>query len=165
MPEELINLLGLTPHPTCGLVKQTFVSNIVLPKEALPDQYNSDRPAGSVLYFMLTVHTQVKLHKIRSDQMYHFYFGCPVEVFLLYPDGNFEIKCIGNDLRSNMTPQLFIPGDTFHATQMRHHEKYFCSLLGTSEWIGVEPSDIEIGDPEKLIGLYPDIKNELVAFL
>lgn len=48
---QIIELLGLTKHPTCGYVTQTFRSGHLLPKEALPDGYESSRPLGSVLYF------------------------------------------------------------------------------------------------------------------
>lgn len=152
-PEDIIKILNLTPHPTCGLVKQTYLSEIILPKNILPSKFNSDRSVGSVLYFLLTEKEQIKLHKINSDQMYHFYFGCPIEVFLLYPDGTAEIKLMGDDLKNNMIPQLLIPAGTFHATKMHSVGAY--SLLGTSEWIGVDPKDIEIGDINKLIELYP----------
>lgn len=45
--------------------------------------FGSDRPIGSVLYFMVTAESQVRLHRIRSDQMYHYYLGDPLEVLLL----------------------------------------------------------------------------------
>lgn len=162
LAKEIIELLNLVPHPTCGLVKQTYLSNIILPKNALPTQFGSDRPAGSVLYFMVTQKTQIKLHKIRSDQMYHFYFGNPLEVLLLYPDGNSVIKLMGDDLKAGMEPQLFIPGNTFHVSRLQGSGDY--SLLGTSEWIGVEPQDVELGDPDKLINLYPSSKDDILSF-
>lgn len=163
-PEEIIQLLKLTPHPTCGLVKETYRSKIILPKNLLYSQFSSDRPAGSVLYFMLTQTIQIKLHKIRSDQMYHFYFGSPVEVFLFYPQGNFEVKVMGHDLKANMTPQVFIPADTFHTTKMHNCKNNSFSLLGTSEWIGVEAHDIQLCNPKELIRLNPYSQPELMRF-
>lgn len=160
--KEIIDLLHLEPHPTCGLVKQTYLSKTILPKSALPDQFGSDRPAGSILYFMVTQETQIKLHKIRSDQMYHFYFGTPLEVLLLYPDGNAEIKVAGDDIKAGMAPQLFIPGNTYHVSRL--HEEGSYSLLGTSEWIGVEPEDVELGNPEELCDRYPRFKKEIQDF-
>jgi uncharacterized protein len=161
-PEEIIEILGLTPHPTCGLVKQTYLSKDIIPKNYLPFPSNSDRPVGSVLYFMLTQQRQIILHKICSDQMYHFYFGAPIEVLLLYPDKKVEIKLMGHDIKSGMMPQLFIPRDTFHATRSCGTEKF--SLLGTSEWIGINPEDIELGDIKILSTLYPNLKEILNKF-
>lgn len=146
---EIITLLNLVPHPTCGLVKQTYLSNTILPKNALPPQFGSDRAAGSVLYFLVTPATEIQLHKIHSDQMYHFYFGTPLEVFLLYPDGRHEVKIMGHDLKAGMTPQLFIPGDTFHISKLHTDGHY--ALLGTSEWISVEPKDVVLSEADSLI--------------
>jgi len=73
--ERLIELLGLKPHPTCGYVAETYRSRERIPDEALPTAYAGSRPFGSVLYFMVTVEAPIRLHRIRSDQMYHHYLG------------------------------------------------------------------------------------------
>lgn len=164
-PNEIAKLLNLAPHPTCGLVKQTYLSKTILPKESLPHQFKCNRAAGSVLYFMLTNAIQIKLHKICSDQMYHFYLGCPVEVFLFYPNNDFEVKIMGNDLKANMVPQLFIPADTFHTTRMHDSKDFSYSLLGTSEWIGVKPDDIQVATSGDLIHLNPSSQFTLKRFM
>jgi predicted cupin superfamily sugar epimerase len=71
------------------------------------------RPFGSVLYFMVTPEARIRLHRIRSDQMYHHYLGDPLEVLLLYPDGSGAVQMVGSDLAAGARPQLFIPGGTF----------------------------------------------------
>lgn len=159
---EIIEILGLSPHPTCGLVKQTYLSKVILPGSVLPKEFVTDRAAGSVLYFMVDKETKIQLHKIRSDQMYHFYFGSPLEVLLLYPNGNAEIKLMGHDLKAGMVPQLFIPANTFHIGRLKNENGY--SLLGTSEWIGVQPEDVQIGDVSKLATEYPQFKNIILNF-
>lgn len=160
--KEIIDLLKLVPHPTCGFVKHTYQSQLLLPKNVLPPAFGSDRIAGSVMYFLVSEKTPIKLHKILSDQMYHFYFGAPLEVLLLYPNGKAEIKILGHDIGAGMMPQLFIPGDTFHVSRTQDPSRY--SLLATSEWIGVEPRDVELGEPDKLIPLYPDFEEQILQF-
>ncbi|WED42372.1 cupin domain-containing protein [Legionella cardiaca] len=161
--KEIIAILDLKPHPTCGLVKQTYVSQIILPKNVLPSPFNSNRSVGSVLYFMVTQETEISLHKICSDQMYHFYMGSPLEVFLLYPNGHYEIKLMGHELKKGMIPQLLIPADTFHTSKLYDKNSY--ALLGTSEWIGVEPEDVILGNFSELIKQYPNCKEELTKFI
>src|SRR5438093_12573738 len=112
--QQIIEMLGLKPHPTCGFVAETYRAKERIADETLPTVYGGTRPFGSVLYFMVTPGAQIRLHRIRSDQMYHHYLGEPLEVLLLYPDGTGEIKVIGSDLSAGMRPQLFIPGGTFH---------------------------------------------------
>ena len=80
--ERIIALLDLKPHPTCGFVAETYRAQERIPDEALPTAYAGSRPLASVLYFMVTVDAQIRLHRIRSDQMYHHYLGDPLEVLL-----------------------------------------------------------------------------------
>src|SRR5215211_7591265 len=143
--QQIIDALGLKPHPTCGYVAETYRSKRHIPQSALPAVYASDRPLGSVLYFMVTPEAQIRLHRIRSDQMYHHYLGDPLEVLLLYPDGTGAIKLVGSDITAGMRPQLLIPGGTFHTSRIREGSPTAFALLGTTEWPGFEPPDLEPG--------------------
>lgn len=160
--QEIMDLLGLKPHPTCGFVTMTFHSDLQIPRQSLPAVFGSDRSLGSVLYFLVTPEAQIRLHRIRSDQMYHHYLGDPLEVLLLYPDGSGEVRMVGPDLVAGMRPQLFIPANTFHVSRLPVGGSY--ALLGTSEWVGVEPADLELGDPDALMADYPNLREEIGAF-
>jgi predicted cupin superfamily sugar epimerase len=103
--EEIKQVLGLQPHPTCGFVVETYRSDLRVPRDALADEYQGARPLGSALYFLVTPDAQIVLHRIRSDQFYHHYFGDPLEVLMLYSDGTGAIATVGDDLRSGARPQ------------------------------------------------------------
>jgi predicted cupin superfamily sugar epimerase len=163
--ERIIELLDLKPHPTCGFVAETYRARERIPDEALPTMYSGSRPFASVLYFMVTADTEIRLHRIRSDQMYHHYIGDPLEVLLLYPNGTGEIKIVGADLDAGMRPQLLIPGGTFHTSRLRKESAATAfALLGTTEWPGFESSDLELGEPTKLIAAYPALRRQIEEF-
>jgi uncharacterized protein len=159
---EVVQLLGLQPHSTCGLVSETYRSELQVPAQALPAAYAGPRPLGGVLYFLITPQAPVRLHRIRSDQMYHHYLGEPLEVLLLYPDGRSEVRVVGADLAAGMRPQLLIPGGTFHAGRVRPGTGY--ALLGTSVWARAEPADVEMGDPGRLADSHRSARAEITAF-
>jgi predicted cupin superfamily sugar epimerase len=161
--QQVMDTLGLKPHPTCGFVAETYRSSRQVPQSALPAGFDGARPLGSVLYFMVTPTAQIRLHRIRNDQMYHHYLGDPLEVLLLYSNGSGEIKMVGDDLAAGMRPQLFIPGGTFHISRLPVTSAF--ALLGTSEWPGVDPPDVEIGDPAKLMAAYPAWSSQIAAFV
>jgi predicted cupin superfamily sugar epimerase len=159
---QIMELLKLNPHSTCGHVRESYLSEVILPRSVLPAGYRGDRHLGGVLYFLVTPAAPVRLHRIRSDQMYHFYLGDPLEVLLLHPDGRSEVRSVGPDLFGGMHPQLLVPGRTFHAGRVRTGGAY--ALLGTSVWARAEPSDVEFGDAEQLLAAYPAARPELEAF-
>jgi predicted cupin superfamily sugar epimerase len=160
--DEVRTLLKLEPHATCGFVRVTFVSQKSIAPGGLPPPFAEGRPAGSALYFMVTPDAPVRLHRIRNDQLYHYYLGDPIEVLMLRTDGTTERVVVGPDLRNNQRVQLLIPVDTFHTARVIGRRRWF--LGASTEWPGVEPADVEIGDVDSLGAKYPDVANDLRAF-
>jgi predicted cupin superfamily sugar epimerase len=159
--DEIVSLLHLEANATCGFVRVTFVSKEAAGPGALQAPFAEGRPLGSALYFMVTPNAPVRLHRIRNDQLYHFYLGDPLEVFLLQDDGSTERVVVGPDLRGGQCVQLFIPGGTFHTARVIGRGRWF--LGASTEWPGVVPADVEIGDLEALAGKYPGVAAELRA--
>ena len=152
-PDELRAVLGLEPHPTCGFVAETFRSTARVEVGGVPGGFEGTRPLGSSLYFLVTPEANIRLHRIRNDQLYHHYLGSPLEVLLLLPDGATQIRVVGSDIRAGMRPQLLLPGGTFHTSRLPDGG---WALLASTEWPGVEPADVEQGDPEGLAASHPD---------
>jgi len=162
-PDWIIQHLGLKPHATCGFTSESFVSDLQIPAANLPADYRGDRPLGGVLYFLVTAQAGIRLHRIRSDQMYHHYLGEALEVLLVYPGGAGEVRVIGSDLAAGMRPQLLIPGGTFHAGRVRGGAGF--ALLGTSVWVRPEPTDVEMGDFEQVLATYPSARAAITRFM
>ena len=96
---DVRKLLDLEPNATCGFVRITYVGSQSIAAGGLPSPFGDGRPVGSALYFMVTPTAPVRLHRIRNDQLYHYYLGDPLEVFLLRNDGASERVIVGPDLR------------------------------------------------------------------
>lgn len=159
--DEIRSLLELEPNATCGYVRVTFLSKRAIAAGGLPAPFADGRPLGSALYFMVTPGAPVRLHRIRNDQLYHYYLGDPLEVFLLHGDGSSERVVVGPDLRSGQRVQLLIPGDTFHTARLIGRQRWF--LGASTEWPGVLPADVEIGNLDALAGKYPSVADDLRA--
>jgi uncharacterized protein len=158
--DEIIDLLQLEPNATCGFVRVTFLSKLSLDAGALPAPFEGSRPLGSALYFLVTPYAPVRLHRIRNDQLYHYYLGEPLEVFLLHGDGSTERVIVGPDIRGGQNVQLLIPGNTFHTARLLGSGSWF--LGASTEWPGVVPTeDVEIGDLENLASQYPSVADDL----
>lgn len=116
--DDIRSLLALEPNATCGFVRETYRSALSIAPGGLPTPFASGRPLGSALYFMATPAAPVKLHRIRNDQLYHYYLGDPLEVLMLRGDGKADHVIVGPDLRAGHRLQLFIPGHTFHTARL-----------------------------------------------
>jgi len=161
--EEIRTLLKLEPNRTCGFARETYKSNLSIAPGGLPAPFADGRPLGTALYFMVTPEAPVKLHRIDNDQLYHYYLGDPIEVLLLYENGDSELVVVGSNVVGGEMVQLFIPGKTFHTARITGKKRWF--LGASTEWPGVvvRDRDVELGDVEQLAAKYPesaaDIRN------
>jgi predicted cupin superfamily sugar epimerase len=97
-PEKLIEHLGLERLPVeGGYFRQTYCAEEAIPRHALPDRYPTDKPFSTAIYYLLTSDPDSfsALHKLPTEEVYHFYLGDPVELLLLYPDGGSERVILG----------------------------------------------------------------------
>jgi predicted cupin superfamily sugar epimerase len=161
--DEVLRLLGLEPNATCGFVRETLRLKLDIAPGGLPAPFADGRPLGTALYFMVTPAAPVRLHRIRNDQLYHYYLGDPIEVRLMYVSGETERVVVGPDVLADQRVQFFIPGGTFHTARIAGQRRWF--LGGSTEWPGVDPArDVELGDAEKLASKYPDAAADIRAF-
>src|SRR5438067_1511250 len=123
--DEIRTILGLEPNATCGFVRITYLSKRSIAPGGSTAPFADGRPAGSALYFMVTPDAPVRLHRIRNDQLYHYYLGDPLEVFVLGQEGKSERIIVGPDLRTGERIQLFIPGGTFHTARVLGRRGWF----------------------------------------
>jgi uncharacterized protein len=158
--EGIRELLELEPHATCGFVRLSFTTTQSIAAGGLPAPFADGRPLGSALYFMVTPGAPVRLHRIRNDQLYHYYLGDPLEAFLLHNDGSDERIMVGPDLQSGQRVQLMIPGDTFHTARLIGDHWF---LGASTEWPGVVPADVEIDNLDELTAKHPAIAVDLRA--
>jgi uncharacterized protein len=157
---ELRELLELEPHPTCGFTNLSYASQGVISKDALPPGYQEDHVFATALYFMVTPETDIRLHALRSDQVYSYHLGAALEVLCLYKDGSWAMHTVGPDIRAGQRPQLPIPGGTHHISRVKDGAEY--SLLGTVEFPGFTEQDLVLSDATKLATEYPECA-ELIA--
>jgi predicted cupin superfamily sugar epimerase len=154
--EQLIQLLDLQPLPVeGGYFRETFRSAESLPAAALPRRYTSARPFGSAIYYLLTSEPDCfsTLHKLPTDEVYHFYLGDPIDLLLLHPDGRSELVILGPDVLTGQQVQFVVPRDVWQGSRLIPGGNF--ALLGTTLAPAFDPSDFVSGHREELLRLYP----------
>jgi predicted cupin superfamily sugar epimerase len=159
-PQDVLKILELEPNATCGFVRETYRAKQQIAPGGLPAPFTDGRPLGSALYFMVTPQAPVRLHRIRNDQLYHYYLGDPIEVLLLRGKGEHVI--VGPDLRAGHRVQLLIPGNTFHTARIIGQKRWF--LGASTEWPGVIPADVELGKPDQQTAEFPQVAADIRNF-
>lgn len=160
--QEIIELLNLTPLPEeGGHFFQTYKSPERIPHYALPQRYQSDMSLGTAIYALFTELDFSAMHRLNTDEIYHFYLGDPVEMLLLHPDGSGEIFLLGNDLGSGMRPQKVVRRGVWQGSRLVPGGTYGFALIGTTMAPGFEWHGFELGDREMLLDEYQAFADEI----
>ena len=92
-----IEKLRLEPHPEGGYFRQTFRSEIVIARQALPGGFGGARAVSTAIYFLLEGVNFSAFHRLRSDEMWHFYAGSPLILEAIEPTGSRSTTLLGDD--------------------------------------------------------------------
>ena len=90
-----IEKLGLERHPEGGYFRQTYRADIEIAQQALPARFPGARWACTAIYFLLQAGDFSALHRLRSDEVWHFYAGSPLIVHVIEPAGEYSRICPG----------------------------------------------------------------------
>lgn len=151
--QKLIQLLDLLPHPEGGFYKETYRSEGSISKDALPTNYAGDRSYSTGIYFMLTANTFSAFHKIKQDEMWHFYDGAPIELHMITDTGDYSCVHIGRDLENNEHLQYVVPGGIWFASRVKENAEF--SLLGCTVSPGFDFADFILPNTTEMTKLFP----------
>jgi predicted cupin superfamily sugar epimerase len=156
--KDLISLLSLTPHPEGGHFKETYRSQ----KRVSGKDFVS-YSASTAIYYLLQGGEKSTWHRIRSDEMWHFYEGMPIRIYVLEPNGGLNFLRLGNPLRhEGASFQALVPAGQWFAAECEDHDGY--SLVGCTVAPGFEFQDFQIADKSFLEQHWPE-HAELIARL
>jgi hypothetical protein len=160
--EELKTLLKLEPLPQeGGYFAETYRSAETAPAAALPARFRGPRSFGTAIYYMLTADTFSALHRLRSDEVYHFYLGDPVELLILRPESGGEVVTLGPDLAAGQRVQFGVPAGAWQGSRLVAGGKF--ALLGTTMAPGWDPADFELGSRAALLAACPHRRDLIQA--
>jgi predicted cupin superfamily sugar epimerase len=150
--EELIAFLHLQPHPReGGYFRETYRSADTLP--SLAPQYRGPRCAGTAIYYLLTPTTCSALHRLGSDEIFHFYLGNLVRMLQLFPDGQGKEVVLGPDVLGGQSVQVVVPRGVWQGSVLEPGGDF--ALLGCTVAPGFEYADYESANRAELTERYP----------
>lgn len=148
-----IDKLRLQPHPEGGYFRQTYRSEVVIAREALPAGFSGDRAVSTAIYFLLDAKNFSAFHRLRSDELWHFYVGEPLVVHVIDSDGKYFRILLGRDLDAGQVLQAVVEAGCWFASHVADWKSF--SLAGCTVSPGFDFEDFEMGKLEELATLYP----------
>lgn len=153
--DEVKKMLGLIPHP-CegGSYLRTYESGERLSASCFANaRYGGPRHTGTAIYYLLEPGNFSEMHRLKSDEIFHFYAGDAVEMLQLRTGGDGEVIRIGNRLERGERPQVVVPRDVWQGSRLVAGGKW--ALLGCSVSPGFESEDYEPGARASLNAGWP----------
>lgn len=148
-----IDHLDLDAHPEGGYYRETYRTDASIPETALPDRFDGPRDVATLIYFLLPAESFSALHRIRQDEIWHFYAGAAITLHQIAPDGTYTTQTLGRDVTDGQKLHTVVPTGTWFGATVDADAGY--GLAGCTTAPAFEFDDFELGDREALTEAFP----------
>lgn len=145
---ELIDQLGLQPHPEGGYYAETYRSGVRI------ESGGWSHSAATAIYYLLKAGDFSAFHRIKSDEMWHLYRGGPLHIHVLDPVAGYSLLKLGYGLSAGERPQQIVPAGAWFAAAPAPGCDY--ALCGCTVSPGFEFADFELAEESTLLAAFPD---------
>ena len=149
------------PNEGCWFAP-TFRSDEQLGPGQLASRYAGQRSTYNAIFCVMTRDDFSGLHRLATDELWHFYDGSPLDLVLLHPDGRGETVRLGRDLAAGETPQHCVPRGVWQGARPAGAADAW-TFIGNSMAPAFDYADFEIGWREELQAQYPGFAAQIAA--
>ncbi len=160
--QKIIQLLQLEPHPEGGFYREMYRSDGKILNESLPVNITGVRNFATSIYFLLPSGRISAFHRIRQDEIWHFYKGSPLYLHNLTPKGEYSKILIGNDIENGEVPQFVVKAGNWFAASVVESNSY--TLVGCTVAPGFDFADFELAEKAKMLKDFPQYKMLIEEF-
>lgn len=151
--QEWIDRLRLQPHPEGGFFRETYRSHESIARPHLPPRFAGERAFSTAIYFLLQGDDFSALHRIKSDELWHFYDGGPLTITVIAPDGGLSAIQLGTDLSAGQLPQAVVRAGCLFGSHVTKRDSF--ALVGCTVAPGFDFADFELPARGELLTAYP----------
>lgn len=155
-----IDKLKLQKHPEGGYYNEIYRSDEIFKAVVLPERYIGDRAFSTSIYFLLDGKDISAFHKLQSDEIWHFYDGCPVKVSIITPQRSLEERILGYNLDNKESLQTVINKHSWFGAELVDKSSF--SLIGCTVSPGFDFQDFEMGNRTKLLEEFPEYSDTIL---
>ena len=147
-----IGKLQLEAHPEGGYFRETYRSKSLINEDLDANIFPNQRSYATAIYYLLEQGQFSAFHKIKSDELWHFYDGASLNIHVIYPDKTYQILNLGNEISTNQELQVVVPAGAWFASESTGSY----SLVGCTVSPGFDFKDFELADGKKLTQDFPE---------
>ena len=157
--EKYINHLHLQPHPEGGWYSETYRSDETT--AGLPERFTAARNFSTAIYFLVPGHTFSAFHRILSDELWHFYDGDMLEIYVIDESGTLSIIQLGRDTDRGQVFQAVVRRGAWFASRCSVTDGF--SLVGCTVSPGFDFADFELADRSDLVRQFPQHEKHITT--
>lgn len=151
-----IKKLQLQKHPEGGWFKEVYRSDELISAVALPTGFSVSRNISTSIYYLLEGEDFSAFHRIKSDEIWHFYTGTSAIEIISIDEGKIRKQFLGENPQENQSFQVVVPKNTWFAAQLQNRNGF--ALVGCTVSPGFHYDDFEMAT-ENLVNQYPELEN------
>lgn len=145
--------LQLTEHIEGGAYAEIYRSPLLFTRDQLSGESGGTRPACTHIYFLLEKGQFSAFHRIRQDELWHYYSGDPLIVYEIDENGGMIEHLLGNDPLSGQSLFCVIKGGNWFASKPVEGGEY--GLAGCTVSPGFDFADFEMAKKDELLAAFP----------
>ncbi|OUR96730.1 hypothetical protein A9Q84_10335 [Halobacteriovorax marinus] len=147
MSKKIIEKFKMLSHPEGGYYAETYRSVDVTTTEF------GERSLCTGIYFLLEALDVSHLHRIKSDEMWHFYDGDPLVIVEIDEAGKLISTILGRNLENGEVPQYVVKANRWFGSYPAKNSKF--SFVGCTVSFGFDFADFEMAKRDELIAEFP----------
>jgi predicted cupin superfamily sugar epimerase len=148
--DELIDHFKMTRHPEGGAFAENYRSEL----EVSAALFEEPRRASTGIYFLLGQGEFSAFHRIKSDEMWHFYLGGPLRIVEMDPAGRLQETTLGRDIHQGQSLTHVVKAGRWFASHPAPESDF--SFVGCTVAPGFDFQDFELADRLELSSLFPE---------
>lgn len=149
--EYWINHLELLPHPEGGFFKETYRASETIAE--LPERFDGKRNFSTAIYFLLRSQDRSVFHRIKSDELWHFYQGTTLLIYVLTDQG-LKVHKLGSNPDQGESLQVLIPATCWFGAHVEKPNSFALCCCTVSP--GFDFKDFEMANRQTLVKEFPD---------
>lgn len=160
--EYYIENLNLTKHPEGGYYREVYRSAETINAEVLDSGMRGERNISTSIYYLLSGNDVSNFHRIKSDEIWHHYDGCPVRIFVIDQSGSIKEFLVGKNIVDGESIQLTIPKGCWFCAELVDKNSF--ALVSCTVAPGFDFTDFELAVREALLIEFPLHRELIIKF-